>query len=512
VSAVLTFPDVASRRRATAWTPARIGARMLAVGLAAIALCWAALVNGQPFIHPDTVGYVRGADVAVMKLLGERFATPWALQAPPDVRVHQPAPSAKAAARSYDDQEVMGGRSIYYGALAALGERAGGFWLTVFIQALAVALLVEILLRALAVTGLVAYAGVMALLTLGSSAPFFAGFLMPDIWAGAAIAAAAALFALPGRLTRFDVAALSLIAAFAAMAHATVAPVLGGLLIAGGGVWLVRSRAAPAPWLGAGACVAAMLAAALGGWAFNLAVIHTAGKPPISPPFLTARVVADGPGTRFARERCAAQPFMVCRFAARLPLDVDHFLWGTTARDGVFLPASAAERRALGDEQTRFALAAVRAYPLDQIRASLRNAGLQLITTDLSDFGYKPSLRATLDSELPPAPLARFRRTFAYAQALPLGALWALQSAVLAASLALIGWIAARPIPAAPQARAERTAALVFAGLVILGVVANGVLCGVLSTLYGRYQARVVWTLPLAAAALGLVRWRPART
>jgi hypothetical protein len=479
--------------------------RALAVLLAAGALCWVALVNGQPFFHPDTVGYVRGADVAVAKLLGPRFATPWVAPPPGLVR---PAPSSTGAGPSPDDQEVIGGRSIYYGALVSLGGRTGGFWLTVFMQSLAVALLVEIMMRALAVTGLRAYAAVMALIAAGTSAPLFIAFLMPDIWAGAAIAAAAALFALPQRLGRLDAVALVLICAFAAMAHASVAPVTGGLLVAGLVAWLWRRRAPPAPWLGAAGCVAALAAAWAGAAAFNFAVVHTAGKPPVTPPFLTARVVADGPGTRFARERCAGQPFMVCRFADRLPLDVDHFLWGQTTKDGVFLPASAAERRALGDEQTRFALAAVSAYPLQQAVASLRNAALQTVTTELSDFGYKASVRAGLEGELPPDPLARFRRTLAYRQALPLGMFWGLQTAVVLAALIAIGWMAVRPSRRGTVHNEAQTAALLFASLVILGVLGNGVVCGVLSTLYGRYQARVVWTIPLAAALLVLARGR----
>jgi len=52
--------------------------RVVAMLLGALALCWAAAVNGGPFLHPDSIGYVRGPDVAVMKLVGEKYATAWA--------------------------------------------------------------------------------------------------------------------------------------------------------------------------------------------------------------------------------------------------------------------------------------------------------------------------------------------------------------------------------------------------------------------------------------------------
>ena len=508
MNAAASEPTAAQAEADPGWSAGRVAVRALLVVLASLALCWPALINGQPFFHPDTVGYVRGADVALMKLLGPRFATDWGLESVGATAPPAAAPAGQAA-RSYNDQEVIGGRSIYYGALVSLGERTGGFWLTALIQGLAVALLIEILTRAAGLASPGAYAGVAALVALGASAPLFASLLMPDIWAGAAIAAIAGLFAFASRLRAPDVAALASIAAFAAMAHSSVPPVIGGLLAAGFVLWVLRRFAAPSPWIGVGASVLALAAAVAGAAAFSLAVSRTAGRPPVMPPFLTARLVADGTGARYVREHCAGQPFVVCRFADRLPLDVDHFLWGETPRDGVFLPASPAERRALGDEQTRFALAVVRAYPLQQAAVSLKNAALQTVTTELSDFDYKPSLRASLSAQMPPEPLARFRATAAFREALPVGVLWAEEAAVALAALAAMAWLSTRPAPAG--ATGGRDGALpLFAGLAVLGVLGNGVVCGVLSTLYGRYQARVLWVLPLAAALWWLSRRRPA--
>jgi len=369
--------------------------RVLAVLAAAAALGWVALVNGQPVFHPDTIGYVRGPDVAVMKLAGPRFATQWALFDPGAVGQRVAAPQAHAHAASYNDTEVMAGRSIYYGVLTYLGALAGGFWLTVLVQGLAVAWLTEIILRALNITSLRAYAGVIAVLALATPAPFFVAFLMPDIWAGVGMVAGAALFALAGRLKWLDVAVLVAMTAFAALAHSSVAPVLLALIfVAGGGWWLIRRRGAPDPRLGLVGCGLALVAAVAGNLAFARMVEHSVGRPPVMPPFLSARVIADGTGTRYLREHCAGQ-FMVCRFAGRFPMSVDDFLWGQGDK-GVFDGASADERRALGAEQTRFALAVVRAYPVQQALASARNAVLQTFDTDLSDFNYKPTLRASL--------------------------------------------------------------------------------------------------------------------
>jgi hypothetical protein len=492
----------------TASRPHPAWLRAVAVLVAAAALGWAALVNGQPFFHPDTIGYVRGPDVAVMKLAGPRFATSWARFDPGSVDQRNAAAAAPAArVASYNDNEVLAGRSIYYGVLAYLGALAGGFWLTVFVQGLAVAWLAEIILRGLGVVGLRAYAAVIAVLVLATSAPFFAAFLMPDIWAGVAIGAVAALFALGGRLKALDVAALGAMTVFAALGHSSVAPVLLALMVAGGG-WRLLRRGAPDPRPGLVVCVLALAAAVAGNFAFSKMVERTAGRPPLMPPFLSARVIADGPGTRFARERCAGA-FAVCRYADRFPMDVDDFLWAP-GQAGVFESASGAERRALGDEQARFALAAARAYPLQQAAASVRNAALQSLDTELSDFDYKPSLRASLTSRTPPAAAQAIRASLAYAEGWPLGPLWALQSAVVLASLAAAAWLAGRTRPGAPAASPEASRAVLLFALVVVGVLANGVVCGVLSTLHGRYEARVIWTVPLAACALALVSRRPA--
>jgi len=442
--------------------------RVVAMLLGALALCWAAAVNGGPFLHPDSIGYVRGPDVAVMKLVGEKYATAWARFDPGSVdqRHAQVAPAARTA--SYNDNEVLAGRSIYYGILAYLGALTGGFWLTIFVQGLAVAWLTEIILRALSITRLAVYAGVMAVLALGTPAPFFVAFLMPDIWAGTAIGAVAILFAAPRRLRPLDIAALGAMTLFAALAHNSVPPVLLTMAVIGGG-WKLLRRAAPNPGLGLAISALALIGALAGNLAFTQMVKHTAGLPPLMPPFLSARVIADGTGTRFVRERCAGA-FVVCRYGDHFPTSVDDFLWAS-GKDGVFETASSADRRALGGEQTRFALAVVRAYPLDQALASARNVAAQAVATDLSDFNYKPSVGASLTARTPPAAARVLRQSLAYRQGWPLGGLWALQSVlVLASAAAAIG---AGVHAGRSDARPRAAAATLLVGLVLVGVLAN---------------------------------------
>ena len=471
-------------------------ARACAVLLAAVAMMWAALVNGQPFFTPDTQAYVRGPDVAVVKLLGARFASPWARQEPPGA--HVAAKAGPKAAHSYDDNEVLAGRSIYYGALAYFGQLTGGFWLTVFVQGLAVAWLAEMALRASGRRSLPAYAATMGLLAFATPAPFFVADLMPDIWSGVAIGAMALLFAVPKRLTRLDLGALTGMTAFAAMAHNSHVLIIAAVMVAGVVLWLARSAlrlpdADPRPALAVGGL--ALACAVAGTVLFSAMVKHSVGAPPITPPFLTARVIADGPGRLYVREHCKDHPFAVCAFSDRLAgTDTDGFLWDENPKTGIFAIATPAQRRALAAEQGRFAIASTVAHPRLQAQASARNVALQLVQTDLEDFDYKPNVLAELRADLPPEHRARLETSLAAHRGWPIAPLWVEQTVMIWLSLGVIAWSVLRLAAPGDLGR--------FALLAVAGVLANTLACGVLSDLYGRYQARCIWVLPLAAAVL----------
>lgn len=487
-------------------------APILLVIAGALSLGWAAMVNGQPFFHPDSLGYVRGPDVAIARLLGSRYASPWARLDPGAAVATADTRAARQAPSDRSTKEVLGGRSIYYGGLADLGAHTGGFWLTVLVQALAVAGLARVTLRAMGLYRPGAYGAVMAVLVLASPAPFFAGLVMPDIWAGLAIGALSLAFAVPDRFSRVEIALLAMIIAFAALAHASVPPVLAVIMAAGAALSRIH-RASSRPVLGLALGGLALAAAAAGGLAFTAIVKHTAGAPPLNPPFLTARLIGDGPGTRFITSGCGGQAFVVCRYGRALPLDADHVLWGRTRQDGLFQIATPADRRAISDEQGRFAWAVLKAYPADAARAALGNVAAQLVDTDLSDFNYKPSVAESFRLTLPAETLSVMARTRAQAQAWPVSWLQAAQAAMLGVLGLAAAALALRPradgSSAWPQAaRSASRRLLVLAGV---GVVANAAVCGALSEVAGRYQARVVWVLTLALAVWILARLPPTR-
>lgn len=466
---------------ARAWTSALQGSAVL---LAALALCWLAVWNGQPFLHPDSPSYVRGAETALTTLFGDAFATEWT----------QPAPAGGQTGPA--DAEVGGGRSIFYALLAWTGALAG-FWPVVLIQAVALAWLLRTVLRASGAGGFGVYATAVGVTAFLTPAPFFVAFVMPDLWAGLAIGAVAALFAFPGRLSRAERLTLGAMLLFAALAHNSVVLILVLLASLGGLLALLRRRTAPDPRPALAFSALAVGAAVAATMAFNAAVERTTGQPPVMPPFLTARVIEDGPGLRYVREHCGEAEWEVCRYADRLPLKVDYFLWLEDPAQGVFNVASPDSRRALSREQTRFTLAVFAAYPAEQIAATLRNAAGQTVRTDLEDFAYLPPFMAQMGERVAEPHLGRFQQVRAVGGGLPLTALERIHA--LAAVAALIG---AAVLFVRGRSGGVRPAAALFFALIVAGLLANAAVCGALSALHGRYQARALWLLPFASIVL----------
>ena len=65
---------------------------------------------------------------------------------------------------------------------------------------------------------------------------------------------------------------------------------------------------------------------------FAMLVEKSLGARVTRPPVLMARVIADGTGARYLREKCPQADFAVCQFADRLLTNSDAFLWETLPR------------------------------------------------------------------------------------------------------------------------------------------------------------------------------------
>jgi len=148
-------------------------------------------------------------------------------------------------------------------------------------------------------------------------------------------------------------------------------------------------------------------------------------------------------------------------------------------------------------EELPLVLATVRAYPGAQFRISLANFGTELTEFGLWDFTPNPWIESELDKVLP-GTLPRYLRTRQAQSRLPTVFLTGVQQwVVLASALAILVCV-----PLLWSWRRWRILGLV--AVLIPTVIANAFLTAVLSEVDSRYQARVVWLIPLAAGLIVL--------
>ena len=222
-----------------------------------------------------------------------------------------------------------------------------------------------------------------------------------------------------------------------------------------------------------------ILVAFAGDAAFIMATKRAFGVAPIRPPFLTARVIADGPGDAYLQANCPSSGFIVCRFINRLPIsNSDIFLWSPDpARGGVFTPADPEIRRALSAEQFRFVVAVLRYDPIGELSAMARNTVDESLRVSVLDFNLNSQDKNEFQQELPPRYLAVAERTRSWRDTMPLALMSAIILIVLLLSGAYLVWaLLLRGHRSADDNHLKRLAVIV-----ILGILVNAFVCGAMS-------------------------------
>jgi hypothetical protein len=469
-----------------------VRSRDLAVALLLVlALIWPALYNGQSLFFYDSLYYERATDASVMGLF---HLPPHTAFRAGSAALGWPVNSEEYRSRNAatKDKTVLLERSPYYGALLYLGDLVGRYWPTLLLQAAAAIAVLALLIDAVRLpqSYLVPLAIALALL---SSLPFYASFLMPDVFTGFVIAGCAVLLTGAVRLSRWQLALWWLLLAAGALFHDTNLLILCTLFA---GALLLRV------FTGRGARVAglvAVLAAIAVGGLGELAFIHGAARwyavAPMHPPYLTARLIEDGTAVRYLRATCPDNGFEVCRFLDRFPMSADDFLWREHAGSSAFATASAQQKRRVSAQQGALLRSVIAYDPAAQLRASLGNAARQFVSIGLQEFGYEPIEKRQFEATLPRDVLPRLHASAAYHDRMPLG-VWEL---ILKVSFwASLGFIATMLLW--PRGRRSLPPALVrVTAWIVFGVVVNAIYCGVLSGPHDRYATRVQWLLPLAA-------------
>ncbi len=427
-----------------------------AIAVSIAALLAPAIWNGFPLIFPDTGGYLE---------------------------------------RPFDGTLEIG-RSALYGTLLAVGIPLQ-FWPTVMIQA---ALTLWIIALVLKVHGLAGRPILFALLVLGLSAltslPWYVGQLMPDIFLPLAVLALYVLAFHRGLLPRWETGALVAFIAMAMAFHMTVVALALALMFVFALLKPVASRLRmPIPGLVLPA--AALIAGLLAGPISNLGITGTFAFTPGSTTFLFGRMVQDGIVARYLADHCPDDTLQLCAFRDQLPTTTNDWLWNDRSplyQLGWWSTFEPEANRIIRESLVR--------YPGKHVVTAISSATGQLAhfqtgegMHSLDTWHSETVLAKHAPSSAEPLRASRQQNNqfdFTLIRAIQVPLAW-LSMATLVLVIGLRKHFAD-----------QSSAAL--AATCLLALLANAAICGIFSGPDPRYQSRIVWLAPFAAAVVFLAR------
>ena len=434
--------------------------RFLAVLLGALFMAWPAIYNGFPLLYPDSMTYLDDGRVVAKAVLLHEFS------------------------------DYYGMRSLIY----SLGILPWHWnitpWPIVALQRMLVAFILWLVVRAILPRyTTVAYLSLVSLLGLFTSVSWYSSLVLPDILGPLVYLSFYLLVFARETLSRSERIALYLIAWWGITAHATHFILAAGMCLLLP-VMLVFEREPIRRILrSTGEVVIVVLLAAaaqlaLHGFLYGHPSLN--GEPP---PYLMARIIADGPGRWYLEKNCGQLKWTICGRVHNLPDDPDNFLW---APDGVWQTASDIEQAQLVREEMPFVLATLRAYPRQQISRSAVNVWTQLNNFGLSDLGPSPWVLDEFGQVMPDA-RSSYQRSRQARNAIPLELISDIQYWTIIASLgAMVVFI--------PLLGRRTPIRLLELGVVIGSmIIVNGLVTGSLSMPDDRYECRVIWLVPLLA-------------
>jgi hypothetical protein len=261
-----------------------------------------------------------------------------------------------------------------------------------------------------------------------------------------------------------------------------------------------------------------MALAVLGAKGYETAFYYRTGTQLHRPPFLMARILADGPGRTYLHKVCLGpdKPYVICR-AVRAPLTrSDDVLWEESPKLGAFNALKSPDLQLkMEAEENAFVLGAIRNDPGGVFAAAIKNwidqftrisshdplrdprqflANDYWKTTRLVDLIVDPRQCKPIGPGCTPPFDMRLVKHW--------------HELVFVLCLLFAGWRLSRPdARAALMDRkapwSHETVRLVAVGVILLGmIVLNAGVCGVISGAFSRYQARIVWLAPCAAGLL----------
>lgn len=449
---------------------------MCAALLLGISLLVPALINRQPILYSDSVGYFH-AGYAALEQLRPRAPSPSS----------EPLPTDNHGLARQEKDGISTARSVYYGLFYVVSYLAGGIWAPIAGQVFIT--LTCLLLAGRRALEMPIWARLGALLAIGfvSGLSFFADTVMPDLFAGLMLLAAGMLFAYGEELPRWETGFWLAVVLLASLFHKSHLLILV-LLVAGLFLWRKHRKAVTQ--------LSAAAALGLAGhYAVDLTVLRLTGRPPIATPFFLARLIGDGTAQKYLAQACPTRHFATCDYLDRMPMTENEFLWSRDPARSAMGTADRRTRTAITAESSEIVLATILRYPGEQIVVTAKNVLRQFVTVGVGEFRLVPRDSLGSIAALRPA-MARYRASpIAGDKASLLDTLSTIMLIAYIASLAGAAWLLLRGYTGASPAHR-------LAVVLMLGIGANAAVCGAISGVFDRYQGRVSWLALMAFAIL----------
>ncbi|HQU69315.1 MAG TPA: hypothetical protein PLI43_14135 [Albidovulum sp.] len=478
---------------------------MLWIAAAFVAMFSVLAINGRPLFYFDTVGYISQGTEALDKL-GVRSESP----------LHKRNAAARAEGESNAalpetteidaDHTVDGSRSAPYALLAGLLARMGILEGLIALNAIAVMLSVWLPMRvAQRQLGLHVSLAQMVCLpiiiaSLGSL-PFFVAYLMPDTMAPVLILSIATLTVFGRSMSWWELLLAVGIGAFAVVSHLSHLAI--ATLLVPVSVLVARLLSRDRWWL-----PPAFVLIILGIGFAEQSMLRTAAKEVanaevVIKPYITARMIQDGPGFRYLEQTCPDADVPTCKLYDALMLSDDpdrltatRIVFEKSERLGSFRLMEPWDQKLVAEDQIPFFFAVLWDAPLDTTLAFIKNTLIQSywvsVEMTLPDDGIVAQNAGVTGLILGEFDHGRLSRNLDW-----LGPVTTMQFMLYAVSLLVTAGLLIWParVPA-------RIKALVV--VLLVGILVNALVCAGISQPATRFGARVIWLLPLGATILVL--------
>jgi hypothetical protein len=355
-----------------------------------------------------------------------------------------------------------------------------------------------------AINGAIRLLSLGVLLLLGTSLPWFVGWMMPDIFTTLMIIALALLCFARDSLPRPSEIILVLLIGAALAIHQANLPVALWMIPAFGLCALLGWRPRKgflhglfASGIGHTLGVVALVAMHLVSGTFGLSSSGSV--------FLLARTLGDGTALSYLEQVCPQQRFAVCAQLDELkslnslhPGELaDYFLWAGPLRELGGFRAEEAEAKAI-------VVGTLLNYPLAQFRAAVGNGWRQFFCfrtgTELTTYSETDDLSVAIRAAFGAVIYDNYRQSKQIRNIFEFDWINRIHiTVIIASSLFLIGSLVARGVKKQPRS----FYAIIFVTTLVAG---NAFTLGILSGPTQRYQSRVIWLVPLLAACIVLKR------